>query len=76
MIERGTEKCVEACVFRATKSEVKDTGGYNKTRNSPAGTISNQGIQRAGGYERRGEGAGERGQEVNSRRYTNRSSQT
>ena len=53
-----------ACVFRATSSEVKDTDGYNnKTRISPARAIPTEGIQRAEGYERRGEGAGERGQE-------------
>ena len=63
-----------ACVFRATRSEVKDTEGYNnKTRVSPARTISHQGIQRAEGYGRRGEGAGERGQEW-TEGCTNRSS--
>ena len=53
-----------ACVFRATRSEVNDTDGYNnKTRVSRARAVSHQGIQRAEGYGRRGEGAGERGQE-------------
>ena len=54
-----------ACVFRTARSEVRGTDGYNKTRISPARTISNQGIQRAEGYGRRVEGAGERGQRVN-----------
>jgi hypothetical protein len=56
------ENCVGA---RYTRSEVKDTGGYKKTTTSPARAISNQGIQRGEGYERRGEDTGERGEESN-----------